>query len=253
MSSVALVILLAVSWYFVQEHRSAGVEELFWQPLLQDAHQPLICVADPEVLRLDDKYNALAFNGTLPPYVPTSELVRDSDHYVGWGDALALTQLSTFFAVHHKVPSIRTGNNVSFADLSQSPIILIGARSNPWTMELANNLRFIFERTETESYIRDKTDPSRKWTFELGPPKVDYIVLTRVFESKTGKMVVLAAGLSHFGTQVAGEILTNPVYLSAALRKAPHDWEKRNMQLLFRVEVFGNDAGAPTLEASTFW
>jgi hypothetical protein len=66
-------------------------------------------------------------------------------------------------------------------------------------------------------------------------------------------MVVLAAGLSHYGTQVAGEILTNPVYLSKALHDAPRDWQKRNMQLLFRVEVFGNTAGPPSLVASTFW
>ncbi len=89
-------------------------------------------------------------------------------------------------------------------------------------MQLANNLRFAFERTPTGSYISDRTDPSKKWTFELGQPKVDYVVITRVFESRTGKMVVLAAGLSHYGTQAAGEILTNPAYLKGkALQGAP--------------------------------
>jgi hypothetical protein len=250
-SALALVILVLACWYFFPGRRANRIEGMFWKPIFQDPNQPLICVADPEVLKLDAKYDALAFNGTLPPYVPSSELVRDSDHYVGWGDAL--TELSTFFALHHMQPVIRTGNNVSFAELSKAPVILIGARSNPWTMQLANNLRFVFERTETESYISDKTDASKKWTFELGQPKVDYIVITRVFESRTGKMVVLAAGLSHYGTQAAGEILTNPAHLSKALHDAPHDWDTRNMQLLFRVEVFGNTAGPPTLVASTFW
>jgi hypothetical protein len=120
-------------------------------------------------------------------------------------------------------------------------------------MQLANNLRFVFNRTETESYISDRTDPSKTWSFKLGAPKVDYVVITRVFESRTGKMVVLAAGLSHYGTQAAGEILTNPAYMSKALQDAPHDWDTRNMQLLFRVEVFGNTAGPPTLVASTYW
>jgi hypothetical protein len=252
-TGLTLVFLVVGCWYFFPGRRANRIEGMFWKPIFQDSNQPLICVADPEVLKLDTKYDALAFNGALPPYVPSSELVRDPDHYVGWGDALALSELSTFFVVHHKEPVIRTGNDVSFAELSKAPVILIGARSNPWTMQLANNLRFVFERTPTESYISDKTDSSRKWTFELGQPKVDYVVITRVFESRTGKMVVLAAGLSHYGTQAAGEILTNPEYLSKALQGAPGDWESKNMQLLFRVEVFGNTAGPPTLLASTYW
>lgn len=252
-SALALVILALACWYFFPGRRANKIEGKFWSPILQDPNQPVICVADPEVLKLDTKYDALAFNGNLPPKVPSSELVRDSDHYVGWGDALAMSALSTFFALHKKDTVIRTGNNVSFAELSKGPVILIGARSNPWTMQLANNLRFVFERTENGSYISDKTNPNRKWTFELGQPKVDYVVITRVFESRTGKMAVLAAGLSHYGTQAAGEILTNPAYLSKALHDAPRDWEARNMQLLFRVEVFGNTAGPPTLVASNFW
>jgi hypothetical protein len=253
LSGFVLLSLICTGIYFVHSRQAVDIEELFWKPLLQDTNQPMICVADPEVFRLDAKYNALAFHGTLPANVPASELVRDINHYVGWGDAVALSQLSTFFALHNKVPGMRTGNDVSFAELSKFPVILIGARSNPWTIQLANSLRFVFERTDTESYIRDNTDSTRKWAFQLGSPKVDYVVVTRLLESKTGRMVVLAAGLSHFGTQVAGEILTNPVYLRRALHNAPSDWEKRNMQLLFRVEVFGNTAATPTLEASTFW
>jgi hypothetical protein len=78
-------------------------------------------------------------------------------------------------------------------------------------------------------------------------------VISRVFESNTGKIIVLAAGLSHYGTQMAGEILTNPAYLSKALDNAPSDWPRRNMQLVLRVQVFGDTAGPPTLVASSFW
>jgi hypothetical protein len=249
-----VALFLAVGcWQFFRMTHTAGVVDQFWRPALQAADAPLICVADPEVLKLSDNYNTLAFNGTLPASVPASELVRDSGHYVGWGDAVALTQLSTFFALHQKQPEIRMSNDVSYTELSRAPAILIGARTNQWTMQLANNLRFVFERTATQSYIRDNENPGNKWSFELGPPKVDYIVITRVFESKTGKMIVLAAGLSHFGTQVAGEILTNPATLSKALNDAPKSWQSRNLQLLFRVEVFGNTAGTPVLVASKFW
>jgi hypothetical protein len=252
-AGIISALLVCGSAVLFENIHAAGVEDRFWGPVFQDANSPLICVADPEVLKLNDRYAALAFNGALPANVPSSELVHDSSHYVGWGDALALTQLSTFFALHHKQPEIRNSADVSYTELTRAPVVLIGARSNPWTMQLANNLRFVFERSDTQSYIRDTEHPGKQWTFQLGPPKVDYIVVSRVFESKTGKMIVLAAGLSHFGTQVAGELLTNPALLDKALRGAPKDWPNRNMQLLFRVEVFGNTAGSPVLEASKFW
>jgi len=252
-AGIIAVLLVLGSWHFIETTHAAAIEDRFWNPVFQDANPPLICVADPEVLKFDDSYNTLAFNGTLPANVPASRLVRDSRHYVGWGDALALTQLSTFFALHHKKPEIRIGDDVSFADLSRAPVVLIGGRSNPWTMQLANHLRFVFERTETQSYIGDTDNPGKKWVFEVGPPAIDYIVISRVLESKTGKMVVLAAGLSHFGTQAAGELLTNPVDLNKALSRAPKDWPTRNMQLLFRVEVFGDTAGPAVLEATKFW
>lgn len=250
--AVLIVLTFAGCRFFLTKNETR-VEERFWEPLFRDLNQPLICVADPEVYRLKDGYDAPPSNGGTLTYVLASELVRDSGHYVGWGDALALTRLSTFFALHQKDAQVRIGNDVSFGELTRFPVILIGARSNPWTMQLANNFRFVFERTERESFIRDKTDANKKWRFELGSPKVDYVVITRVFESGTGRMIVLAAGLSHLGTQVAGETLTNPAYLSKALRGAPKDWPKRNMQLLLRVEVFGDTAGPPTLVASSFW
>jgi hypothetical protein len=66
-------------------------------------------------------------------------------------------------------------------------------------------------------------------------------------------MVVLAAGLSHYGTQTAGKILTDSGSLQKALRDAPKDWARRDLQLVFRVEIFGRTTGEPILEASNFW
>jgi hypothetical protein len=37
------------------------------------------------------------------------------------------------------------------------------------------------------------------------------------------------------------------------LQNAPKDWAKRDLQLVFRVEIFGKTAGEPILEASNFW
>jgi hypothetical protein len=184
--------------------------------------------------------------------ISSSEVVRDVDHYVGWGDAVAVTLLEAFFARHGKEAPVRLADDVSFSELSLSPVVLIGARSNSWTMQLDNSMRFVIDRSGQTSVIRDKST-GKEWKFQPGTPSVDYVVLSRIFESKTGRMVVLAAGLSHYGTQTAGNILTDSGSLQKALRNAPKDWARRDLQLVFRVEIFGRTTGEPILEASNFW
>jgi hypothetical protein len=253
LGGIVLSILSLVSWHFVHEKLSPSIVEQFWRPVLQDANAPLLCIGSPDVWKLNDRSEALASQNSLPATIPSSELTHDVNHYVGWGDTLALTQLTAFFVSHYKDPQIRLANDVSFSELSHSPVILIGARSNSWTMQLANNMRFVFEQSGEGRAIRDKAGSGKKWIFEQGPPKVDYVLVSRIFESKTGRMIVLAAGLSHYGTQAAGKVLTDPISLRKALQNAPRDWNARNMQLVFRVEIFGSAAGEPVLEASTFW
>ena len=243
-----LFVLSILTWYFVHELPRGKVTERFWQPVLENDNPPILCIGSPEIWRLDE---VPVTQGALPATIPSSELVRDVDHYVGWGDAVALAQLETFFARHGKEAPVRLADDVSFSELSHSPVVLIGARSNAWTMQLANSMRFVIDRSGQTSVIRDKSS-GKDWKFQPGTPSVDYVVLSRIFESKTGRMVVLAAGLSHYGTQVAGKILTDSVSLQKALQNAPKDWAKRDFQLVFRVEIFGRTAGEPVLEVSNF-
>jgi hypothetical protein len=247
--AVSLLFVLSIMiWYFVHEAHPGNATERFWQPVLQNENPPILCIGSPEIWRLDE---VPVTQGALPATIPSSELVLDVDHYVGWGDAVALAQLETFFARHGKEVPVRLADDVSFSELSHSPVVLIGARSNAWTMQLANGMRFVIDRSGQTSVVRDKSS-GKVWKFQPGSPSVDYVVLSRIFESKTGRMVVLAAGLSHYGTQMAGKILTDSVSLQKALQNAPKDWAKRDVQLVFRVEIFGRTAGEPVLEASNF-
>lgn len=248
-SFALLTLVSAAIWYFMHNSLPKDVVEQFWQPVLQNGNTPLLCIGSPEIWKVNE---ALVGREPLPLSIPSSELLHDVDHYVGWGDALALTQLEEFFVKHGKESPVRLADDVSFSELSLTPVVLIGARSNAWTMQLANSMRFVIDRSDQTSVVRDKTT-GKIWKYQAGTPAVDYVVLSRIFESKTGRMVVLAAGLSHYGTQAAGKILTDPVYLQRALKKAPKDWAKRDLQFVFRIEVFGKAAGEPTLEASNFW
>lgn len=81
----------------------------------------------------------------------------------------------------------------------------------------------------------------------------DYAIVSRVLNSSTGKAVVTAAGITHFGTAVAGEFLVNPDYLKQALRSAPSDWAKKNMQVVLTTRVIQGTAGPPQVVAVYFW
>ncbi|HWB31783.1 MAG TPA: hypothetical protein VG714_01290 [Acidobacteriaceae bacterium] len=246
--AAALAVVCGATWYFVRSQLPPDTAEQFWRPILDDHNPLLLCTGSPEIWRLNAPVED---ESKLPSSIQPSDITRDVDHYVGWGDAAALSDLAAYFAQHDKNVTVQLADDVSFSELSHSPVVLVGARSNSWSMQLANNMRFVFMRTGPTSVVRDRKT-GKEWSYQPGNPAVDYVILSRIFESKTGRMVVLAAGLSHYGTEAAGQVLTNSREMQKLLEGAPKDWATRDLQLVLRVEVFGRTAGTPTLVASDF-
>jgi hypothetical protein len=65
--------------------------------------------------------------------------------------------------------------------------------------------------------------------------------------------VVVAAGLTGYGTQAAGEFLTNESYMEEAVRGAPAGWERKNLQLVIATEVIKGNSGPPHVVNRHFW
>jgi hypothetical protein len=82
---------------------------------------------------------------------------------------------------------------------------------------------------------------------------VDYAIVSRFVNPTTEQMVVSVAGATGYGTVAAGEFVTNPAYFSEAMRRAPRDWYRRNMQVVLSVEVMSGHAGPPKVLALHFW
>jgi hypothetical protein len=59
--------------------------------------------------------------------------------------------------------------------------------------------------------------------------------------------------LTHFGTQAAGEFVTNPAYFAEAIKNAPRDWRQRNMQVVLSAKVMSGTVGPPSVLAVHFW
>lgn len=246
----ALVVLAGFALWLRPRATSAKLDE-FWKPVLEDARPVVLCVAHPVVYHVSGA-SLPATRDSWPKTLDTNLLSRDPDHYVGFGDALALAQLNGYFSARGKATDIRIGNDVSFAELRQSPVVLIGAFTNQWTMAMTRDLRFVFDRVGRDAVLRDQHNAEQYWRLSTGETG-DYVLVSRLFDSKSGNLVITAAGIGHLGTQMAGEFLTRPDLFAAMLKDAPIDWARRNAQWVLRGEIIGRTAGPPSVAAVHYW
>jgi hypothetical protein len=246
----------------------------FWAPVFSSSQPLLICLPKPIFYRpspsLYDNY-AKTHPGTFQTQVErfNQPLPLEPDQRISWGDMVtyadfglvsgdvyAAFRISEALDRIGKPSQIRIGNQSSFDELRGSPAALIGAFSNRWTMEMTSDLRFVFEEKDGILWIHDRTSPDRKWFCRLGlhgEVVVDFGVVTRLLDSKTGHSVVSVAGITAPGTDAAAQFVSAPEYLSELARTAPPGWEKKNMQVLVQTSVIDAGASPPHVVAVYFW
>jgi hypothetical protein len=273
---VAIAIAVVVTTSFrntpPREHRSAL--EQFWSPVFATSQPILICVAKPILYRpsfdLYRKYSS-SHPGTFQteverwnqplPLDPNEKLlwrdmVRFGDYGVAMGDVYAATQLSGLFARMNKPCQVRIGNNYSFEDLRNSPAVVIGAFNNHWTLQMTSNLRFVFAERDGNFTIEEQGRPAtvRSWQMNsAGEIVKDYAIVTRLLDSKTGQVLIAAAGIGANGTQAAGEFIAGRDYLERAFKDAPPDWSRKNLQVVLETTVTDSVAGPPHVVATHYW
>lgn len=198
-----------------------------------------------------------------PPGLATLSLldvVPMWDRYVGLGDAQAFSEIANLFSRRGNNAQLRGVRSISLDDLRSKPCVLIGAFNNEWTMSLAGELRFYFDidyRNSAE-FVNDRQNPGKTdWKVVNSWPhwKIpsDYAIVSRVINPTTEQTVVIAAGITHYGTHAAGEFLTNQAYFSEALSQAPRDWYRKNMQVVLSTKVISGANGPPKVLAAHFW
>ena len=84
-----------------------------------------------------------------------------ADYGVAAGDVHAAIRLSALLGRMDKESQVRIGSHYSFADLRNSPAIVVGAFNNRWTMQMTSNLHFAFveEDGTPKMCIRDRICP----------------------------------------------------------------------------------------------
>lgn len=178
---------------------------------------------------------------------------------IGLGDAITLARLSSLLGAKNKSFQVRSELNSTLDDFRNSPTVLIGGFNNEWTMRLTQGMRFTFavDPNTIVLRIKDKQDPSANWAVDMAMPShnltADYALVSRVYDSTTQRMVVVAAGIGVFGTLAAGEFLTDPQYMELLAKQAPKDWEHKNVQIVITTQVINGHSGPPRIVAANFW
>jgi hypothetical protein len=229
----------------------------FWEPVVSSANPATFCLGEPAKNLDTESIND--FEAPVSPPQPEKLYVRL--HYSGnlaLADVITLTRTAANLETSHKTFRVVPASEASFAQLREGPIVLIGAFDNIWTLRVTQKLRFGFESKDGVATLVDRKSPqptswATAWDLPYEKLSRDYALVARIHDSTTGQPVIIAAGISEEGTEAAGEILYNPVYLDSLLAKAPPDWEKKNMEAVIETQVIQGHSGPPNVLAVETW
>jgi hypothetical protein len=140
--------------------------------------------------------------------------------------------------------------------LRRQPAILLGNFLSYWTKEMNRDVRFVFDQSDGPTHIVD-TKTRKTWYAAGETPDgyatQDYALVTRVFESRTGQILIVACGITTFGTQAAADFLVDPKLFSQLSKVMPADWTTRNFQVILSARVIGATPGPARVVTAYFW
>lgn len=229
----------------------------FWEPVTSSVNPTTFCLGEP-AKNLD--VSAInSFDSQVGNTKPEPLYFRL--HYSGHlalADVITLTRTVAALASRHKTFRVLPASEAQFSQLREGPSVLIGAFDNIWTLRVTQKLRFGFESKDGVALLVDrksKTETTWATAWDLPYQKLsrDYAIVARIHDSTTGQPVIIAAGISEEGTEAAGEILYNPVYLDTLLAKAPKNWEQLNLEAVIETQVIEGHPGPPAILAVETW
>ncbi len=250
--AAAIAVILAFNLF-----RQASPEDLFWKPVLDTPGPVLLAVGDhpngPPTLPVVEG------NGSSVTPIPSS----DSSQTVPFADTVTIARVVGALEARKKQVLIRRGNASTFSDLREGAVVLIGAFNNEWSLRLTRQLRYSLALDPDQHliYIRDARNPaSRAWSWGtnqppepvtgVNSPKLqDFALISRIRDSETGHVVVVIGGLYTYGTEAAGEFLTDPNLMQAISQAARPRGGGQNLQIVLGTTVTDGTPGPPRVLA----
>jgi hypothetical protein len=232
-------------------------QELFWKPVFDTPGSVFLAVGDvpngPPTLSVpsgDQEY-------------PIPIVQKTPSQIVPFGDAVTIARVVGTLESRGKNVIIRREGASSFSDLREGAVVLVGAFNNEWSLRLTRPLRYSLGLDSDKHliYIRDARNPSsRSWSWATNlptdhqgmaghPPLQDYALVSRIWNSETGHVVIVIGGLYTYGTEAAGEFLTNPQLMQEIAKVASLSDRRRNLQIVLATTVTDDAAGPPRIVA----
>lgn len=253
-TSALVIVALLVGWFGFLWLRPSSAESLFWKPVLDTPGAVLLAVGDVP-------------NG--PPSTTTGQTTfslpvihKASTTTVPFADAVTTARVLGVLQVKGKRVMIRREEVSSFSDLREGPVVLIGAFNNEWSLRLTRELRYslALDAEKHLIYIKDAKNPSlRTWSWATdkptddqgsagGPALMDYALISRIWNSETGHVVIVIGGLYTYGTETAGEFLSDPQLMQTIAKQMPRN-SHSNLQIVLGTTVTDAVAGPPKVLA----
>jgi hypothetical protein len=238
--ALPLLVGLGVGWFF-DFGRSSAFDE-FWAPVLHSSSPVVIVGAYTPVYLHTDL-------GQIHPEPFT--LVNNG--YLGGGDLVAAAQLSGMLGGRHHAFKVRVGNSVTVQDLNAAPSILLGYSIHFWE-PVTRDFRYTIR--QENGMVLDNGKPTGWIPHNLRADlhvDDDYAIVVRTFDPQTHEIMILVYGAEQYGTQAAAALITDPELLGEALRDAPRDWQKHNLQLVLHTRIVGDYPSVPQVVGSYYW
>ena len=257
LSAVVLAGVLAVAavltWVGPTETRDPV--RAFWAPLLRSGTVTLAMgdLADSVPRSVE------ATQDTGTPAEPTFIDKIRADR-VGFVDGVTMARVAVLVASGGTRLEYRREGSLTLQDLRRGPAILIGENNSPWTGVLESQLRYRFtwDSKVTIAHLEDQQDPGHPlWQMQSSLPvsriKEDRAIVSRFLDPRTEQPVLLVAGFGSYGTEAAGQFVTERKYLELLASRAPKGWSRKNLQIVLATDLIGGHPTPPRIVATHFW
>ncbi|SPF48068.1 conserved hypothetical protein [Candidatus Sulfopaludibacter sp. SbA4] len=252
-------LLVGFAWLKLWPAHSAL--DRLWSPVLEAPSPVLLCVGqrpfagsypgEPKSVSAPAQFSAT-------PQTTLYQLYYLGSQNAALPDVTTMGRLAGLLQAKGKLYHIRGESSTTFEDVRDGPVVLIGAFNNDWSMRLMGLRRFSFERDGDTFWIKDLQNPSDKshavnYSMPYMNVTEDFALISRGLDPVTERMVMLAGGLTGYGTIAAGEFLSNPAYMETVAARAPANWAHKNVQIVISTKVINGKSGPPKALIAHFW
>ena len=238
--------------------KAAAVSVLPWSPLFRSANPTHLVTSDPEIVTIQQiiarrlslfdyvNRNYMPENTSLTPGMRQVLATAPQEDWVAPGDARIAVHIAELAQKSGREISVQAASKTRVSDLkTDDNFIFLGSpRSDPWVSLFNDRLDFQFSaigdsQAELIRDVRPKPGEQPVYAPTRGTTGASYAIVAFVPNPGQAGQVLLIAGATGEGTDVAGRFVTDLPRLSMELQKCgiPPSGPLRHFEMLLRVNV----------------